>query len=91
VTVGGFVKPGLLVAMMASTSGCQSAHKAVAARHTDCPYKQLEISDETYAADEETWIARCGERRYACSTTNVDNHLKYRCRRLPDADVSLTP
>jgi hypothetical protein len=78
--------PPVLLALTCS-AGCQSAHKVVAARYTECPYKQLEISGETYAADQETWIAHCGERRYLCSTTNVDNRLKYRCRTLPGADA----
>jgi hypothetical protein len=60
--------------------GCATSHKLVSARHTPCKYSEIEISQESYAAEEETWVATCGDRTYDCATQAIGNRVQYRCR-----------
>jgi hypothetical protein len=62
----------------------------ITARRTPCRTQEIAISHETYGPTEETWVAECRGRRYACSTREVDRRLKHRCRlREPDASPEL--
>lgn len=78
--------PGLLLCVVSAlTVGCTASHKSITAMRTPCKLHDIEISDEVFEAERETWTASCQGKRYACSTTGFERRVVYACKLLEES------
>ncbi len=70
----------LAVGLALVAGSCTSTRRLRSSLYVPCRAKEITVSAETSNPGEDTWIASCRGRDYACSATAVGNKVSYRCK-----------